>query len=594
MHWTFGCFDRGGICALARLSTVAIGCGLWIPAASGQLVSNVEAIPRTGRPPVVFLNGYQSSCVGSNFRSTFDRADQILQQDQRVSLFFDNCAFPGHPPIETLGNELGKFLRSLRYTTGEPVPQVDVVAHSMGGLILRSYLSGKQTEEGVFLPPSETMIRKSVFLGTPHFGSPATSLLAGLGGTGDAQTTQLQPGSRFVFDLATWNQGTDDLRGVDAISVVGTASNGSLLMRSGFGDGVTTLTSGSLGFYGTGRTRVVPLCHTGGITALICTGGSGQLAHMNSADHQSARILLSFLNDTPEWRSVGTSPEQNTFLSTGGGLLVRYRDAFDRTLQLEKAASAQGELPIIDKSLFFTDFLPAAQPLAVTLTLANNVTAALSIPLVTGSTRAVTAKPGPVINAVFPSAAALFPRSVAPGSLISIYGSQLVTPSGASEVSISGQPTQLSFAGPDQINTVVPENASGLVKLQVKNAAGEHTANVLVEPVVPALFAPALNASSGALVTAQAPLRRGDYVALFLTGLGRTELRNGLNWAVAMPDVSFGGQPCVVTFAGRAPGFSGLDQINCMISADVQASDAAPVVVQSRGRISNVSTLPVR
>jgi hypothetical protein len=43
----------------------------------------------------------------------------------------------------------------------------------MGGLIVRSYLSGKQTAEGTFNPPAETKIRKLVFLATPHFGTAA-------------------------------------------------------------------------------------------------------------------------------------------------------------------------------------------------------------------------------------------------------------------------------------------------------------------------------------------------------------------------------------------------------------------------------------
>jgi uncharacterized protein (TIGR03437 family) len=118
--------------------------------------------------------------------------------------------------------------------------------------------------------------------------------------------------------------------------------------------------------------------------------------------------------------------------------------------------------------------------------------------------------------------------------------------------------------------------------------------NVLVEPVVPALFAPALNAVIGTLVTPSAPLRRGDYVALFATGLGKTVLRGGLQWAVMEPQVSLGGQPCHVTYAGRAPGYPGLDQINCLISQDAQASETAPVVVVSGGRASNVTTLPLR
>jgi hypothetical protein len=71
----------------------------------------------------------------------------------------------------------------------------------MGGLIVRSYLAGKVLEGG-FAPPAETRIRKLVFLGTPHFGSAVAAL-----GTPNPQLQQLQPGSAFLADLATWNQG---------------------------------------------------------------------------------------------------------------------------------------------------------------------------------------------------------------------------------------------------------------------------------------------------------------------------------------------------------------------------------------------------
>jgi hypothetical protein len=79
---------------------------------------------------VVFLNGYQLGC-----------ADAVLQAGNPVSVYCDNCSVPKVPPIETLGAAFGQFLASLRYTNGTPVPMVDVVAHSMGGLIVRRRLS---------------------------------------------------------------------------------------------------------------------------------------------------------------------------------------------------------------------------------------------------------------------------------------------------------------------------------------------------------------------------------------------------------------------------------------------------------------------
>src|SRR5690349_2055520 len=128
-------------------------------------------VPRTTKPPVVFLNGHQNDCTSSSFASTFGIADQVLAANGEASLFFDNCSVPGKPPIETLGAAFGDFLASLKFTDGQSVDTVDVVAHSMGGLIVRSYLSGKQTTSGLFRPPAVIHIRKAVFLATPHFGS---------------------------------------------------------------------------------------------------------------------------------------------------------------------------------------------------------------------------------------------------------------------------------------------------------------------------------------------------------------------------------------------------------------------------------------
>ena len=71
--------------------------------ARAQLITNTQAIPRTGKPPVVFVNGYQNDCGGTTFRGTFGTADQVLQSDNRVSIFFDTCSVADHPPIEELG-----------------------------------------------------------------------------------------------------------------------------------------------------------------------------------------------------------------------------------------------------------------------------------------------------------------------------------------------------------------------------------------------------------------------------------------------------------------------------------------------------------
>ena len=201
--------------------------------------------------------------------------------------------------------------------------------------------------------------------------------------------------------------------GIDAISVLGNVANGALLMQAQFGDGVTTLTSGSLGFVAPERTQVIRYCHTD-VALLLCSNSLGYIAEINTAEHQSAQIILSFLNDTPAWRNVGEKAEQNSFLSRNGGLVVRLKDLNDRTQSFSRASTSQGDLSIINNQIGYAAQLTVTPlPLQVVFTTGNSTSTAL-IPLALGTTVATAAKSGPSISAVFPSAAAVFSQSCCP------------------------------------------------------------------------------------------------------------------------------------------------------------------------------------
>jgi len=348
-------------------------------------------------PPVVFLNGYQETCSGSSFAGTFGIADQVLSANGISSTFFDNCSVAGKPSIEVLAQAFASFLAGLKYTDGTSVPVVDVVGHSMGGLIIRAYLSGKQSG-AVFQPPATPVIRKAVFLASANFGS-GLGLLYPL----DAQITELASGSQFLFDLGTWNQGTDDLRGVDALALAGNA--GSAVM-AGFDDGVVALTSASIGFAEVGRTRVVPYCHIpgGGIISIFgfCPFDAKGIANITSATQDIAVALVSFLTGTSAWQSVGTAAEQDRFLSVDGGLLVTARAADDSTLTVSTVTAAgptlTKSLNVENSAVAYTDLFPAG---ALTLTSGSQSN---SLTLPAGYSSAIAVKPGPKIARVFPAA----------------------------------------------------------------------------------------------------------------------------------------------------------------------------------------------
>jgi uncharacterized protein (TIGR03437 family) len=572
---------------------------LFAVSASAQLIPSGTPVPSTTLPPVVFINGYQFEGCPATFAGTFGIADQVLQADGEVSLFFNTCSLPGTATIEDLAASFATFLTGLQYTNGQPVGTVDVVTHSMGGLVLRNYLSGKQDTAGVFQPPAATHVRKAVFLASPNFGTPIASLLPV-----STQVNEMASGSNFLFDLATWNDGADDLLGVDAIAAAGNAGTGGLSGTAGFDDGVVPLTSASFQFYLPGRTRVVPYCHIpgGGIVSDfgLCPSDAPGIANIDSATHDSAQMIVSFFNGTDAWQSVGTAAESDPFLSVDGGLIVAAHAADDSSVNIDSVtAGLQGadkQLSISSDHLAFTDQFPAGA-IGFNLTAGSlNINSTATLPA--GGTEPYLVKPGPLVARVFPAAAATFPLELAPRMLIAIYGADLAS----ATVSIAGTALSLYYVSATQINAVLPDTASGFTQLTVQSSSGQNSINIYVEAAAPAIFtqdssgsgpASALKSTDQSLVTAANPLQAGDTVELYATGLGQTTPNNGLDYAVQQPTVTVGGVACPVVFAGAAPGFVGLDQINCTIPAGLTSSATTPVVIASGDRTSNTATLAI-
>jgi uncharacterized protein (TIGR03437 family) len=555
--------------------------------------------------PVVLLNGYQfAPCDAVTAEDTFGQLPQKLRDLGREVVFFNNCSVPApagaiRPGLEAIAAALGDRIAAIS------APQVDVVVHSMGGLILRTYLSGRQPN-GAFRPPLNHKVRKAVFLGTPQFGPGLAPILLTLNGS-DPQVRQIVPGSPFIFELATWNQLGDDLRGVDAVNVIGNVSNGS--------DGLVPVPSASLAFANEPeRTRVVPYCHTNvGVLAFISQGCSRPpyLASVNSDDHLSWRIIRSFLGSTDEWRTLGTALPADPIGSTRGGLLVVARDKDDNPLTgVTTVTAGSTSLQKVSEHYYAEQIATGAQNIAVASS-AGNLTAPQTIS--PGLYSVAVVKPGPRATAVLPAAGRVPTRSLAPGMFVSIYGATLANESAAAsslplpttlaatQLLAGSNPIGLQFAGPTQINAILPEDASGLLTLTVRSPGGASRINVFIEPAVPAIFtqtgtgsgpASALQALSGIVVSAIAKARAGDIVSLYLTGLGATETRDGLQWAKLQPKLFVGNLEAQITYAGRAPGFAGLDQINFVVPAGVPSGDSTPLRVESNGRVSNVVTLP--
>jgi len=105
------------------------------------------------------------------------------------------------------------------------------------------------------------------------------------------------------------------------------------------------------------------------------------------------------------------------------------------------------------------------------------------------------------------------------------------------------------------------------------------------------------------LVDANNPAKAGDVVVVYCTGLGATNpaMRSGeaalpspLAKATTPVQVTIGGQPAVVHYAGLTPGFVGLYQVNVQVPSGVTPGSSVPLVISQDGVPSNTVTLAVR
>jgi uncharacterized protein (TIGR03437 family) len=333
------------------------------------------------RNPVVLLNGWETGFTGAcpvatSSSTTFGNLAQYLVQDGvPVVYLFDNCAEGANQSIETLALGLGSYLNSIKYADGTQVPQIDLVAHSMGGLIARAYLAGLQPNE-TYLPPAIPLVGKLVLIATPNFGS----FVAGQYGIllpAGTQGAELEPGSAFLWNLATWNQHGDDLRGVSAMAIVGNAgayipSVSSPTQLLGASDGLVSETSASLSFIipapsatSPANTRVVPYCHVDPSAFTNTSLGTFNcnapgIANVTDTSQETGQIVRSFLAGTTDWQSIGTAPAKDPILSTNGGWFFAVQNSTG--LYVSDLTQVEwGSVPLTDGgnigTIYYTDFV---------------------------------------------------------------------------------------------------------------------------------------------------------------------------------------------------------------------------------------------
>jgi uncharacterized protein (TIGR03437 family) len=204
--------------------------------------------------------------------------------------------------------------------------------------------------------------------------------------------------------------------------------------------------------------------------------------------------------------------------------------------------------------------------------------------------------------------AASFQPGIVAGSLFTIFGTGFAA--GAS-VTVGGTAVPvLALAnsnGLEQINAQAPFGLTGDSASVTVSVGGisSPAATVRVFPARPALYTfesrPLVVHADFTLVTPESPARRGETVALYASGLGPVDNApalgqpspsNPLARLRAPLTATLDGVPCEVSYAGLAPGFPGVYQVNLRIPAPVTAG-SRPLVIGVGGVSSAPSTVPV-
>jgi len=232
----------------------------------------------------------------------------------------------------------------------------------------------------------------------------------------------------------------------------------------------------------------------------------------------------------------------------------------------------------------------------------------------------------PVITTAGVVDAAGYSTAIAPGSYITIFGSNLsLTTDQETTVRLPlvidfatvsfdvpsagfSAPGRMIYVSPGQVVLQIPWELQGQSSVQVKSSVNFSYGNVVTIPLstyAPAFFEMggivAATDVSGKAISSSNPAIRGQSISLYLNGLGpvtnppasgEPALANPLSWTTTQPTFTIGGQTAPLSFSGLTPGLSALYQVNVTLPEDL-LSGSQPVTISIGGVLSKPSFIPV-
>jgi sugar lactone lactonase YvrE len=197
---------------------------------------------------------------------------------------------------------------------------------------------------------------------------------------------------------------------------------------------------------------------------------------------------------------------------------------------------------------------------------------------------------------------ASFSAPPSPGGIFSVFGANLAASTGTFStiplptqlagvsLEINGTAVPLYLVSPTQLNAQLPfDMPPGPATAVVVSSAGRTPpVSFTVAPAAPAIFA---------------ALFQPGVITAYVTGLGAVSpaVPSGaaapldvLSTSVAPVTATVGGIPATVSFAGLAPGFVGLGQVNILVGPDAPNGDAVPLILQINGQKSKPAPVAIR
>jgi len=235
---------------------------------------------------------------------------------------------------------------------------------------------------------------------------------------------------------------------------------------------------------------------------------------------------------------------------------------------------------------------------------------------------------GPIIRqlSLVNSASQKGDTPVAPGTLVTIYGSNLASSSKNSsiplplevdgtQVLLSGQPLPILNTSPGQINVQIPYDIPVNTSHQIVVRRGNSLSVpefFNVASTQPGIFSGnstglgqgvVMGPDQITIADSAKPAQRGQAIVIYCTGLGAVTpgvvlgaaaSNSPLAATVDPVEVLVGEKRAQVLYSGLTPGFSGLYQVNAVLAADTPTGEAVPLTISTSGQSSNTVTIVVR